>query len=169
VDFITALDKASIIFIRGKGRSLLVGKGLAMRLGHLGLRTAIVGSVTTPPITKDDLLIVISGSGSIKSNGRILDVANDVGANSVAFTANKDSYIAKNSKLNVIIPTGDKSSDDGYNYESRQLKGDSCNNLPLGTAFELACQVLCDSIIAYLLRITDESEETMAMRHTNVE
>ncbi len=59
---------AERIFIVGKGRSGLQMNGFAMRLMHLGLPVHVVGSVTTPNITANDLLLIGSGSGRTDQN-----------------------------------------------------------------------------------------------------
>jgi 6-phospho-3-hexuloisomerase len=169
IEFFNLLNDANRVFFMGKGRSRLVAKALAMRLMHLNYKVEIIGDITTPPVKKGDLLIIVSGSGSIKSNGRILDTAKKLGAKTVAFTANNGSYIAINSDLAVIIPANDISSNDGFNYESRQLEGISCNLTPLGTLFELSAMILFDSIIAYIIGLKKETEENMRDRHANIE
>jgi 6-phospho-3-hexuloisomerase len=169
IEFLTLLNNANCVFFRGKGRSLLVAKALAMRLMHLNYKVEIIGAITTPPVKEGDLLIIVSGSGSIKSNGRILDTAKKLGAKTVAFTANNDSYIAINSDLAVIISANDISSNDGFNYESRQLEGISYNLTPLGTLFELSAMILFDTIIAYIIGLKKETEENIRARHANIE
>jgi 6-phospho 3-hexuloisomerase len=164
------LDSANRVFVRGKGRSNLVVQAFSMRLMHLGYKAEIIGGITTPPVKAGDLLIIVSGSGSIKSNGRILDMAKKLGAGTVCFTANRDSYIGKNSDLTVVVPADDVSSNDGFNYEERQLEGISCNNItPMGTLFELSTMVLFDAIIGYLIGLKNETEESLKKRHANIE
>lgn len=57
------LDADQVFFV-GVGRVLLSLEAVAKRLAHLGIRAHVVGEITEPAITKDDLLIVGSGSGS---------------------------------------------------------------------------------------------------------
>lgn len=59
-----AILDADQIFFVGVGRVLLSLQAIAKRLAHLGLRTHYVGEITEPAITKNDLLVVGSGSGS---------------------------------------------------------------------------------------------------------
>ena len=56
----TSIKQAKRIFVSGAGRSLLMLKGLAMRLMHLGYEVYVVGEVTTPAFLSEDLLIVAS-------------------------------------------------------------------------------------------------------------
>lgn len=56
--------KAEQVFFVGVGRVLLSLQSVCKRLAHLGIRTHYVGEITEPAITKNDLLIVGSGSGA---------------------------------------------------------------------------------------------------------
>ena len=62
--FLAQVVKANQVFVAGKGRSGFVANSFAMRLNQLGKYAHVVGESTTPSITKDDLFVVISGSGS---------------------------------------------------------------------------------------------------------
>ena len=55
---------ADQVFFVGVGRVLLSLQSVCKRLAHLGIRTHYVGEITEPAITKNDLLIVGSGSGA---------------------------------------------------------------------------------------------------------
>lgn len=59
-----AVLEADQVFFVGVGRVLLSLQAIAKRLAHLGIKAHYVGEITEPAITKDDLLIVGSGSGS---------------------------------------------------------------------------------------------------------
>ena len=55
--------KADQVFFVGVGRVMLALQCVCKRLAHLGIRAHYVGEITEPAITKNDLLIVGSGSG----------------------------------------------------------------------------------------------------------
>ena len=55
---------ADQVFFVGMGRVLLSLQSVCKRLAHLGIKTHYVGEITEPAITKNDLLIVGSGSGA---------------------------------------------------------------------------------------------------------
>lgn len=59
-----AIFKADQVFFVGVGRVMMALQGICKRLAHLGIRTHCVGDINEPAITKNDLLIVGSGSGS---------------------------------------------------------------------------------------------------------
>jgi 6-phospho-3-hexuloisomerase len=55
---------AEQVFLVGVGRVMLALQCVCKRLAHLGIKAHYVGEITEPAITKNDLLIVASGSGS---------------------------------------------------------------------------------------------------------
>jgi 6-phospho-3-hexuloisomerase len=55
---------ADQVFFVGVGRVMLALQCVCKRLAHLGVKAHYVGEITEPAITKNDLLIVGSGSGS---------------------------------------------------------------------------------------------------------
>lgn len=59
-----AILSAEQVFFVGVGRVLLSLQSICKRLAHLGIRCHYVGEITEPAITKNDLLIVGSGSGA---------------------------------------------------------------------------------------------------------
>ena len=67
LDVADALNGAKRIFIAGIGRSGLIGKTFAMRLVHMGFLVYIVGDATTPAIQANDLLVIVTGSGTTKT------------------------------------------------------------------------------------------------------
>lgn len=59
-----AILEADQVFFVGVGRVLLSLQSVCKRLAHLGIKAHYVGEITEPAITKNDLLIVGSGSGA---------------------------------------------------------------------------------------------------------
>lgn len=55
---------AEQVFFVGVGRVMLSLQAICKRLAHMGIKSHYVGEITEPAITKDDLLIVGSGSGA---------------------------------------------------------------------------------------------------------
>ena len=84
-----AVRAARHILVQGKGRMGLILKAFAAQLAAQGYEARVVGDVTTPPIGKDDLLIVTPTGGDPKSSTRFLQVARENGALVAAFTANR--------------------------------------------------------------------------------
>lgn len=102
------LQEARRVFVYGDGRSGLVGKAFAMRLMHGGLQVYVAGETITPSIEKDDLLIVISGSGLSETMYRSAYNSKEIGAKVLLVTSNYRSDIAKLSDGILYIPTATK-------------------------------------------------------------
>lgn len=139
------------IFIYGVGRSGLVGKALAMRLGHLGLNVHVIGETITPPTAKRDTLIIVSGSGRTISSNRIALAAKKLGANIIVITANKKSPLIKLSTVPLVL--------------FGPQDGERSKFAPLGTLFEDSCMILLDGLVAELMGKLHETEGTMHSRH----
>jgi 6-phospho-3-hexuloisomerase len=166
--FVESLINAKRIFIVGAGRSGLVAKAFGMRLMHLGGTVYVVGEVITPAINKDDLLIVVSGSGQTLSPVVAATIAKEKGVRIVGITSNPDSDIGKLSDVVVQIK-GRRSEDAKRDYEARQLTGDHEPLVPLGTLFELATMVFLDSIIEELMLRYKKSEDELRKLHADLE
>ena len=88
-NFVEFIMSAKRIFIVGAGRSGLVAKAFGMRLMHLGFTVYIVGEVITPAINKDDLLIVVSGSGQTLSAVVAATIAKEKAVKIVGITSTR--------------------------------------------------------------------------------
>ncbi len=159
--FITLLLKAENIFLAGQGRSGLVAEAFAMRLTHLGLKSHVVGEATAPSITKNDLLVAVSGSGATKLTLDIVESAKKSKANICSITANKKSAIAKKSGLAVEIKAKTKTS------RTSRKKPKSIE--PLGSLFEQAAFLYLDSVIIILMKKLGKKEKELRKKHTGLE
>lgn len=139
------------IFVYGAGRSGLMMKAFAMRLAQSGRTVYVVGESVTPAITKDDLLILASGSGKTPSVLRYADTAKSIGAEICGLTASPHSPLAKLSDMtvNFSAPTKDSETHDSI----------------MGTLFEQSVLLFCDTVIEAL----GEDVEQMRARHANLE
>ncbi|HEC88318.1 MAG TPA: SIS domain-containing protein, partial [Thermoplasmata archaeon] len=90
------------IFIYGAGRSGLVGRAFAIRLVHLGFPAFVIGETITKPVGKNDLVVLISGSGETIPVAMTAEIARRLGAKIISITANPDSHIARFADLFVI-------------------------------------------------------------------
>ncbi|ATY56202.1 TPA: 6-phospho-3-hexuloisomerase [Staphylococcus argenteus] len=154
--FANKILNANQIFVAGKGRSGFVSNSFAMRLNQLGKLAHVVGESTTPAIKRDDLFVIISGSGSTEHLRLLADKAKSVGANIVLITTKEDSAIGKLANTKVVLPAGTKYDEQG----SAQ---------PLGSLFEQASQLFLDSVVMGLMTEMDVSEQTMQQNHANLE
>jgi len=166
--FVESLINTKRIFIVGAGRSGLVAKAFGMRLMHLGFTVYVVGEVITPAINKDDLLIIVSGSGQTLSPIVAARIAKEKGVKIVSITSNPDSDIGKISEVVVQIK-GRRPEDAKRDYEARQLLGNHEPLTPLGTLFELSAMVFLDSIIDELMLRYKKSEDELRKLHADLE
>ena len=143
---------ADRIFLCGAGRTRLMLQAFAMRLMQLGKTVYMVEDVLTPAITKDDLLLVGSGSGETQSVCRTVQKAKTYGTTTACVTANAGSTLAALCDVTVCLENRSK-------------------NALGATAFEAALLLLCDSIISHAIQtgITQNAEASLWKYHANLE
>jgi 6-phospho-3-hexuloisomerase len=144
--------KSNRIFVYGAGRSGLVAKAFAIRLVHLGFQTFVIGETISAPVTKNDLVVIVSGSGETIPAVMTAEISYKLGANIVSITAKKSSGIAKYANVTIFIASACN--------ESERKK-----YAPLGTLFEASVWILFDGLIADILDRKSEDEEMMRSRH----
>jgi 6-phospho-3-hexuloisomerase len=141
------------IFLMGAGRSGLEARAFAMRLMHLGFDVHMVGDVTTPIPTIEDLVIIISGSGKTQS---IVDIGTAIkgkGPKMAIITTNKDYYLILD--IVIVIPVRIEDIDKDHR---------ECF-IPMGTLFEVISHIFIDAIISELKYRTGTTEAEMKDRH----
>jgi 6-phospho-3-hexuloisomerase len=155
------------ILIMGAGRSGLIGKAFGMRLLHLGFNAYVLGDTIVPSISKDDLVIAISGSGTTKLVVTAAEAAKQVDAEIVAITSYPTSPLGRISTHTVFLKGRVEIST--KDYFARQILGLHEPLAPLGTVFEDSAMFLLDSIIATLMIQLNVEEADMRKRHANIE
>ena len=145
------LLKAQRIFVSGVGRSGLVARSFAMRLMHLGLKTLVVGDITTPAIGMGDLLIAISGSGETCITQHIVQRSKELNATILLITSKEDASMVDMSDYVLVLPV---------------IKEPV---LPLKSAFEAATYILLDTAIIMIMDRTGITSGEMMKRHSNLE
>jgi len=159
-NFIDLILKSKKTFVAGQGRSGLISESFAMRLMQIGQKTYSVWDSTTPAISKDDLLIVISGSGKTKMITVIIEEAKKNKAKIVLITAKKtpkEKAQIKNIDLFIEIDAKTKKE---YNNSSIE---------PLGTLFEQASLIYLDAIVIILMKKLKIEEKDLGKKHANLE
>lgn len=144
------------IFVYGAGRSGLVAKAFAIRLVHLGFQTFVIGETISAPVTKGDLVVIVSGSGETIPAVMTAEIARNLGAKVVSITGKKKSEIAKYADVTLFISSS-------CNEEERKKYA------PLGTLFEASVWILLDGIISDLMHSKNETEEDMRSRHATLQ
>ncbi len=148
VDIITSAKK---IFVYGVGRSGLVAKAFAMRLVQLGLDVFFIGETITPIVENNDLVIIVSNTGSTSSAIQTANIARRVGAKVICITGVPTSKLAHASSLVLCI--------------SERRNQHSGKYAPLGTLFEVAAMIFLDGLVSVVMEKLGESEATMRKRH----
>jgi 6-phospho-3-hexuloisomerase len=166
IDVIMAVRDDKILLL-GTGRSGFVGRAFALRLMHLGFSVYVSGETITPALSNDDLVLVISGSGTTTTVVAQAEVAKSVGSRVVAVTSHLDSPLGKLAD-DVVLVKGRTKIDQITDYEGRQISG-VYDNAPLGTMFELSVMVFLDSVIAALMQRLGIHEIDLRARHANAE
>lgn len=157
-----AILGANRIFSAACGRSLLMIRGLAMRLMHLGLTSYVVGETVTPAIEPGDLLVIGSGSGETSSLVSMAKKAKALGVKIALMTIYPDSTLGKLADIVVHIP--------GVTGKSDRESG-AVSVQPGGNMFEQSMLLFGDALVICLadragLQLTDKS---IMKRHANLE
>ena len=151
-------DSDSRVFVYGAGRSGFIGRCFAQRLMHLGINSCFVSDAVTHQYSKDDLLILISGSGETTSPVAIANKAKKIGGKIALLTGNVNSTIGKVS--DCIIQIEGKSKDKALSQKTLA---------PYTSLFDISTLSVLDSIGGTLMKILEVSEEDIDKRHATIE
>jgi len=146
------------IFIYGAGRSGFIGRCFAQRLMHLGIKSCFVSDAVTYRYSKEDLLILVSGSGETTSPKAITEEAKEIGGKIALFTGNPKSTIGKLSDLTIKVEG--KSKEDAISKESLA---------PFTSLFDTSTLSILDSIAASLMALLGITEKDIYERHASIE
>lgn len=145
------LQKAPATFVYGAGRSGIIGRAFAMRLVQTGLTAYVIGESVTPIVKRGDAVFILSGRGESNSSIQAANIVRREGAELIVLTAHATSKLAHAATLLLALNFPE-------NAEQRRFA-------PLGTLFESASLRLTDALIAELMAVRGETEETMRRRH----
>jgi len=152
------LRGARRVFTLGAGRSGIALNMTAMRLMHLGLTVHVVGEATAPAIEAGDVLLVASGSGTTEGIVRAARKASEVGASTVAITADAASTIADLSSVTIVVPA------------ARKLDRDSTASVQYaGSLFEQSVVIIGDALFHALWKSSGQTADELWPRHSNLE
>ena len=153
--------KANRIYVAGAGRSLMVIRGLAMRLMHIGLNGYVVGETVTPAIEKGDFLIIASGSGETKTLTVIAQKCKSMDIPFGLITTDPDSTIGALTDCIVCV-----------NAASPKLANEKHSSIqPEGNTFEQSVLLIGDALIIDMTsnKSLHESNIELMKRHANLE
>lgn len=158
------------IFVVGVGRSGFVGRAFAVRLMNLGFNVYFLGETITPAATKEDLIIVISGSGTTKLAITASSTAREIGAKVIAITSYPESQLGRTADHIVFVGGRTKI---GWprkkDYLARQILGERETLSPLGSIFENNAMIFLDSLVVELMHRLGKTEEEMRKLHATIE
>lgn len=146
------------VFVYGAGRSGFIGRSFAQRLMHLDIKSCFISDAITHRYTKDDLLILISGSGETASPVAMAKNANKIGGKIVLFSANPNSSIGKLSE--IVIEIKGKSKDVAITKESLA---------PYTSLFDISTLSVLGAIGSVLMNVLNVSENDIDKRHASIE
>ena len=171
--FLDSMLAAKRIYVAGAGRSGFVAKAFAMRLMHLGFDAYVVGETVTPSFSKEDTLVVFSGSGETTSIVDISEIAKGIGGRICLVTASPASKIAR--IADCVVTMGDLTgyySKEKTPFEVRQITGQyrsvTAAFAPLGTLFETQATVFSDAVISAIMEARKADVSDMKGRLSNV-
>ena len=156
---IESIQKADKVFFVGVGRVLLSLQAVAKRLAHLGIQTVVIGQITEPAITKNDVLIVGSGSGESAFPLAIAKKAKTLGVNVIHIGSNPNSSMKAYTDLFVRIPVQTK----------LNLSDEIKSIQPMTSLFEQALLLLGDSIALWIIEQKNLNMHDLWQYHANLE
>jgi len=146
------------IFIYGAGRSGFIGRCFAQRLMHLGIRSCFVSDAITYRYSRNDLLILISGSGETISPKAIAEEAKKIGGKIALFTGNPKSTIGQISDLLIKVEG-----------KSKEKAVSEFSLAPFTSLFDISTLSVLDSIGSSLMLLLGITERDIDERHASIE
>lgn len=147
------------VFFVGVGRVMLSLQATAKRWAHLGIDTHLVGEITEPAITPDDLLIVGSGSGTTLFPAGIARKAHQIGAKVVHIGSNPNSPLKEIACLMVRIPVRTKF----------YLEDEIDSLQPMTSLFEQTLLLLGDVVAKMIIDRKELDMKGLWQYHANLE
>ncbi|MBE6940881.1 MAG: sugar isomerase [Ruminococcaceae bacterium] len=147
------------VFFVGVGRVMLSLQAIAKRWAHLGIDTHLVGEITEPAITADDVLIVGSGSGTTLFPAGIAQKAHKIGAKVIHIGSNPNSPLKDIVCLMVRIPVRTK----------YYLEDEIDSQQPMTSLFEQTLLLLGDVVAKMIIDRKELDMKGLWQYHANLE
>lgn len=147
------------VFVVGVGRVMLMLQAFAKRLNHIGVEAFFVGEINEPAITKDDLLILGSGSGESAFPSAICKVAQKYHPRIAYIGSNLNSTIAVASDIVVRIPCRTK----------LNLPDEIPSVQPMSSLFEQSLLLYLDTVSMMIVRRKGIVISELWHKHANLE
>lgn len=147
------------VFFIGVGRVMLALQCMAKRWNHLGIDCHLVGEITEPAITPDDILIVGSGSGTTLFPAGIAQKAHAIGAKVIHIGSNPTSPLKDIVTLMVRIPVRTK----------YYLEDEIDSRQPMTSLFEQTLMLLGDVVAKMIIDRKELDMKGLWQYHANLE
>ncbi len=158
-DLIHKIKRAGSVFCFAQGRSGFVLRCFCMRLMHLGYRVYFCGETITPAIGRDDLLIVLSGSGETPATLAAVSSAKEHHALTYGILGNLESAIAALVDMSIHLPGTTKLCRD---HEPHSLQ-------MAGSLFEQAAFLFLEALVLNLYQESDKDVGPLSPLHAVIE
>lgn len=157
-EYIKDADK---IFVAGAGRSLMMIRGFAMRLMHMGYTAYVVGETVTPAIEQGDLLIIASGSGGTATLTVMADKCKKIGAKLALITTKPSSVIGEMADCVVEVSAATTKAE---NSSRKSIQ-------PGANTYEQSVLLIGDAIIIDIISngLLEENNKVLMKKHANLE
>jgi len=146
------------IFLAERGRTGLILQTFEMRLVHLGKCANMIGLPITPRITKDDCLLVASGSGNTDGLILIAEKAKREGVYLFVISSQKKAVLPEMADNVLILQT----------YLGKE-ESDQENKVVQGTLFEQSLFITLDSMVGVIKDIEGQTFDDLSNRHVFLE
>jgi len=158
------------IFLIAIGRVNLSLQCFGKRLAHLGLKIELVGSLTEKPASKNDLLIVASGSGESIIPLEITKKAKKIGCKILHITSAKKSSIRKLANYVVELNTPTKKT----KIKMKESLSDSISKTktsiqPMSTLFDQVLHIYGDVVSTQIIEKLKLNKTNLWKNHANLE
>ena len=167
---INQIIAAEKIFLVAIGRVNLSLQCFGKRLSHLGFKIELVGSLTEKPATKNDLLIVASGSGESIVPLHITKKAQKIGCKILHITSSKKSSIRK--LANYIVEFKAPTKKDIQKIKQNLTDSASKTNIsiqPMSTLFDQALHIYGDIVSVLIIEKLRFNKDNLWKSHANLE
>ena len=158
-DFIQEILDAETIFFSAQGRAGFILRCFCMRLMHLGYRVYFCGETVTPAITRNDLLVVLSGSGETPSTLEAVKSAKKYDATAFGILGNPESRIASRVDKSLYLP--------GTTKLCRDVEPDSLQTA--GSLFEQSAFLFLEAVVLKLYQTRKKDVGSVSSRHAVIE
>jgi len=156
LDLVQAAEK---VFFVGVGRVMLSLQAIAKRYNHIGIESVVVGQVTEPAITANDVLVVGSGSGERLVPLAIARKAKSLGARVAHIGSEPESSMKGIADVFVRISVAAK----------RRRTDDIVSSQPMTTLFDQSLLLLGDITAKMMIEQRCIAKADLWKRHANLE